>query len=172
MKPILLFLIMIVALASKAQKTVCYRYVVAEKSMIDSTTGFYYGMEDEYEYCREYIKDSVFIEKKLFSHTDKKTTNTFKIAKGSWYLLYEGKWKLFYASGRKINPKLKIDGNTYEFKTKDTYSKDGDVYVEYVQVPYGNFSVSYFPTYIFTPKKGFVMVRSGDLLFMRNEIKN
>lgn len=102
-----------VSIAQQRQET--YKFVVENKVMVESMSGFYIGANQEHIHTRIIHKDSIIEEVDLFVNG----TNTFfKIKNKNWYYKNNKKWSLFFSPKQKISPKIKIGNMIYTLTYK------------------------------------------------------
>lgn len=164
-----LFILMLPAFfSSKAQNIVTYKFVVEDKVITDSATGFYNGAAYEFNYSRIYKRDSVFEEKGLFSK-DPDNTSVFKIKNGCWYHRIGTKWQLFYSTKKAVNPTVKIAGKWHRLRLINTRSLQEFECLVYKAEPMGAQAGGEIK-YWFNPQKGIVKIETSEITLVREDI--
>ncbi len=144
-----------------------YRFTVAEKIIIDSTTGFYKGAEFEFVNTRIYISDTTFVDKGLFKIDDENPV--FKIANNEWYVKRKCKWKLFYSPYKNVTPQVQIGSIKYKLISMDTASfRKYPCTVYRLSTSSGNLSGEIF--YWFNPLRGFIIIETDNIKLIRQDI--
>lgn len=155
-------------------KTELYKFVVENKFIIDSITGFYAGGEFEFNYKRIYIADSTFNEVGLFTGTEQDRT-LFKIKNRKWYVKYKKKWMLLYSPTKtkaNILPKIIIGGKVFDLVNVGMNKIDNIECVIYKRVlAERNVNVSGDTNYWFNPQLGIIKIETSEVNLIREDIK-
>jgi hypothetical protein len=163
---IFIFICGILSTSLRAQDVVNYKFVVENKIITDSLTGFYSGIEYEYSYKRIYQKSNVFEERGLFSSY----SDFFKIKKGCWYHKSGKTWRLFYSPRKTINPKIQIAERWCILHMVDSTKLNGIDCIIYRSESIGVQSGGELK-YWFSPQKGIIKIETDEVTLIREDIK-
>lgn len=168
MKIIHVLLISLCSITAKAQDSGVYKFVVENKQIVDSTTGFYMGIEYEFSYNRVRIDKETFSEDGLLGST-RNSTHLFRVRNGNWYFNINGQWKTFYLRKRKISPNIRM-ANIFLCLKYDGYEDvKGISCIMYKVVPI-NVTVSDLPTFWFSPELGIIRIATNNVTLIREDV--
>jgi hypothetical protein len=149
-----------------------YQFINKYRFYSDSTEVRDYEPEYSYEECliREYLSDSVFVEKGLLNY-DYNYGCMFKVKSNNWYINNSGKWILFFNGTDSLVPYFNL--GLYKYKViwkKICNCVDNDFYRMFMINTCD--SVSEWGDYYFHPKYGVVGYKSDFYTYFRKDIKS
>ncbi|HTI91875.1 MAG TPA: hypothetical protein VL727_14875 [Puia sp.] len=150
-----------------AQRSQVFRFVVADRVIVDSSAGLYAGKSYEYTYKRVFCRDSCFKEVGLFAGGN---DECFRISNGIWYIERGKKWELFYSPHKKASPKIRMGDQSYNLRFRQHQNLNGIECMVYDAIPV-NATVSGSIQYWFSPRNGIVQIKTDEVTLIREDLR-
>jgi len=152
-------------------KNVVYEFVIKDKIFIDSLQQDYIGKEFEFIYERNYLNDSAFEEKNLFSN-DSFERFIFLIKEKKWYYMHKKKWYLFFDQGNKTDCVFYLDKIPFKLSWEKSCNWDRNETFMLKLIPPEEISISHLPIYFFNPNYGIIGIKNTLFLIRKDLIGN